>query len=149
MTEIMLIRRFAAPVGADYLHQASTELAWCRSLYGVTPDLHFIARDGLRCACIFNAPDAEAVRSVIRAGKRSEPEDVWACTVHPGADDDGRRDPSHPTHALVLVERTFEQPVVFEEFFALGQQNIACFESHDVSFARSYFSADRRRTARM
>jgi len=145
MTEIMLIRRFAAPVGADYLHQASTELAWCRSLYGVTPDLHFIARDGLRCACIFNAPDAEAVRSVIRAGKRSEPEDVWACTVHPGADDDGRRDPSHPTHALVLVERTVEEPVAFEEILAIGERNIACFESHDARFVRSYFSADRRR----
>jgi hypothetical protein len=51
---------------------------------------------------------------VIRAGKRSEPEEVWACTVHPGADDDGRRDPSHARRALVLVERTFEQPVVFK-----------------------------------
>jgi hypothetical protein len=82
---------------------------------------------------------------VIRAGKRSEPEDVWACTVHPGADDDGRRDPGHATRALVLVERRFEQPVVFDEFFALGQQNIACFESHDARFIRSYFSTDRRR----
>ena len=45
----------------------------------------------------------------------------------------------------MLVERTFEQPVVFKEFFALGQRNIACFESHDVRFARSYFSTDRRR----
>jgi hypothetical protein len=34
---------------------------------------------------------------------------------------------------------------VFDEFFTLGQQNIACFETHDVRFARSYFSTDRRR----
>jgi len=146
MTEVVLIRRFDDPIGADYLHAAAAALGWCRSLHGVTPLLHFLARDGLRCACVFGAPDAEAVRNVIRAGKRSEPEGLWACTIHPGMDDDGSGDPvAHPAHALVMVERTFAQPMVFEELRAVTNRNGACFQRHDVRFARSYFSADRRR----
>src|SRR5262245_29206006 len=89
MAEIMLIRRFEKPIVVDYLHEATIALGWCRKLYGVTPGIHFLAVDGRRCACIFDAPDAEAVRSVIRTGSRSEPEALWPCTVHPGVNDDG------------------------------------------------------------
>jgi len=45
----------------------------------------------------------------------------------------------------VLVERRFDEPVAFEEILAIGERNIACFESHDARFVRSYFSTDRRR----
>ena len=110
MTDIVLVRRFDKPIDAGYLDAAAAALGWCRQLYGVTPQLHFLAQDGLRCACIFGAPDAEAVRNVIRAGKRNEPEALWACTVHPGAGDDGRGDPGHATHALILVERSSSSP---------------------------------------
>ena len=89
MSEIVLIREFDPPIDAGYLEAASVDLGWCRELYGVAPLLHFLARDGRRCACIFGAPDAEAVRNVLRAGNRSEPEGLWACTVHSADDDDG------------------------------------------------------------
>jgi hypothetical protein len=145
MTDIVLIRAFDQPIGADYLDAAAAALGWCRELYGVMAQLHFLAPDGLRCACIFAAPDAEAVRNVIRAGKRGEPDALWACTIHPAAGDDGRSDPGHATRALILVERTFEQPVVFDDLLAVGARNIACFDLHDVRHARSYFSTDRRR----
>jgi len=104
MSEIMLIRKFDKPVGVDYLHQATIALSWCRKLYGVDPVVHFLARDGQRCACIFDAPDAEAVRNVIRTGGRSEPEAVWPCTVLPGTDDNGSSIPAGPDTALVVVE---------------------------------------------
>ena len=145
MTDIVLVRRFDEPIDAGYLDAAAAALGWCRQLYGVTPQLHFLAQDGLRCACIFGAPDAEAVRNVIRAGKRNEPEALWACTIHRGTYDDGRSDPDHATRALILVERQFEQPVVFDDLLAVGARNIACFDLHDVRHARSYFSTDRRR----
>jgi hypothetical protein len=148
MSDIVLIRRFDNPIGSDYLDAASVALGWCRNLYGVTPRLHFLAHDGLRCACIFGAPDAEAVRNVLRAGSRSEPEALWACTIRPGADDDGHGDPvaGHATRALVVVERSFEHPAVLDDLLALKDRNIPCFHLHDVRFARSYFSIDRRRT---
>ena len=145
MTEVVLIRRFENPIGADYLDAATTTLGWCRDLYGVTPRLHFLARDGQRCACIFGAPDAEAVRNVIRAGNRGEPEALWACTIHPGVGDDGRSDPGDAARTLVVVERSFDAPMRFDDLRPVEDRNIACLQLHDARFARSYFATDRRR----
>jgi len=147
MTEVVLIRRFDDPISADYLDAASIDLGWCRKLYGVTPLVSFLARDGRRCACIFGAPDAEAVRNVVRAGKRSEPEAIWACTVHLGAVEDGKGDPlaTKETRTLVLVERSFEEPVTFDDLQATQNKCMSCFNLRDVRSIRSYLSADRHR----
>src|SRR5262245_45587733 len=120
MAEIMLIRRFEKPIGADYLYEAAVALGWCRKLYGVSPIIHFLALDGQRCACIFDAPDAEAVRSVIRTGSRSAPEALWPCTVHPGVNDDGVSAPARHGDALILVEHLFARPSEAEELHTKG-----------------------------
>jgi Protein of unknown function (DUF4242) len=145
MTEVVLIRRFNDPISSNYLDAASLDLGWCRKLYGVTPLVSFLALDGLRCACIFRAPDAEAVRNVVRAGKRSEPEGIWACTIHPGADHDGKADSVLGKGRLVVIERRFEAPVTFDEVQATQNDNIPHFKLHGVRSIRSYLSADRRR----
>jgi len=144
MSEIMQVRRFEEPIGVDYLHKAMEALGWCRELYGVSPGIHFLAKDGRQSACIFDAPDAEAVRNVIRTGGRSEPEAVWACTVHPGPDDDGASLPLEhdPTGTLVVVERLFESPSRPDEL------QIDASLSDDpggVRYVRSYLSNDRLR----
>jgi hypothetical protein len=144
MTEIMQIRRFEKPIGVDYLHQAMEMLGWCRKLYGVTPGIHFLAMDGRQSACIFDAPDAEAVRNVIRAGGRSEPEAVWPCTVHPGPDDDGASLPLErdSTATLVVVERLFERPSRPGQL----QADIALpADPSGARYVRSYLSNDRLR----
>jgi hypothetical protein len=144
MSEIMQIRRFEKPIGHDYLQQAMEALGWCRRLYGVTPGVHFLAMDGRQTACIFDAPDAEAVRNVIRAGGRSEPEAVWACTVHPGPNDDGSSVPLErdSTGAFILVERLFERPSHPDEL----QADLALpAYSGGVRYVRSYLSNDRLR----
>ena len=145
MTEVVLIRQFSEPISSDYLDAASIDLGWCRRLYGVNPLLSFLARDGLRCACVFSAPDAEAVRNVVRAGKRSEPEGIWACTIYPGAEDDGKCYPvaGKAMRTLVVVERSFETPVIFDDLQATDKNNIAQFRLRDVHFIRRYLSADR------
>jgi len=142
MSEIMQIRRFEKPIGVDYLHQAMEALGWCRKLYGVTPGIHFLAMDGRHSACIFDAPDAEAVRNVIRAGGQSEPEAVWPCTVHPGPDDDGASLPLErdSTRTLVVVERLFERPS------RPDQLHIALpADPSGARYVRSYLSNDRLR----
>jgi hypothetical protein len=144
MSEIMQVRRFEEPIGPDYLHQAMEALGWCRKLYGVTPGIHFLAIDGRESACIFDAPDAEAVRNVIRAGGRSEPEAVWACTIHPGPHDDGAdlTLEGHSTGTLVVVERLFERPSSPDEL-----QEDALFPdvAGGIRYVRSYLSNDRLR----
>lgn len=138
----MLIRKFDRPTGVEYLDQATVALDWCRSLYGVSPRLHFLAEDGLRFACHFDAPDAEAVRSVLRAGGRSEPEALWPCTIHPGPDDDGAMDPlaGGSTDTLVVVERAFEHPARPDELHP-----DAAADRQGVRFVRSYLSGNRLR----
>jgi hypothetical protein len=144
MSEIMLIRKFDKPIGVDYFEQAAIALAWCRRLYGVSPRIHFLAEDGLRCACIFDAPDAEAVRNVIRSGDRSEPEALWPCIIHPGPDDDGVSDPLKGglKRILVLVEHLFERPLHLDELHAT---RVLPAGLHGVRFVRSYLSGDRLR----
>jgi Nickel responsive protein SCO4226-like len=142
MSEIVLIRKFDKPISADYLHQATIALGWCRTLYGVNPSIHFLALDGQRCACIFDAPDAEAVRNVIRAGGRSEPEALWPCTVHPGPNDDGVSAPVQHDCALILTERLFARRSQSDE-----RQTDGAFpaDRNCVRFVRSYISHDRGR----
>ncbi len=46
---------------------------------------------------------------------------------------------------LVLVERSFSEPAVFEELAEREKGKAWCLEAHDVTFVRSYFSADKKR----
>src|SRR5215217_7735809 len=81
------------------------------------------------------------------SGKRSEPEAIWACTVHPGAVEDGKGDPlaTKETRTLVLVERSFEEPVTFDDLQATQNKCMSCFNLRDVRSIRSYLSTDRHR----
>ncbi len=47
--------------------------------------------------------------------------------------------------SVVLVERSFPQPVAFEEIQAIEDRGAWCLEAHRVRFLRSYFSRDGRR----
>jgi hypothetical protein len=47
--------------------------------------------------------------------------------------------------SVVLVERSFAEPVVFEQIQTLAERGAWCLEAHRVRFLKSYFSRDRRR----
>jgi hypothetical protein len=47
--------------------------------------------------------------------------------------------------SVVVVERSFADPVEFEEIQRLEHRGTACLEAHRVRFLRTYFSRDRRR----
>jgi hypothetical protein len=46
---------------------------------------------------------------------------------------------------IVVVERTFTEPVRFEDVQALEDRGAWCLDAHRVRFLKTYFSADRRR----
>ncbi|HEX4998743.1 MAG TPA: nickel-binding protein [Terriglobia bacterium] len=46
---------------------------------------------------------------------------------------------------LVLVERRFEEPVLFEEIQALENAGAWCLDAHRVRYMKTFFSRDRRR----
>jgi hypothetical protein len=47
--------------------------------------------------------------------------------------------------SVVVVERSFDEPVAFESLQAAEDSKAACLEAYGVRFKRSYFSRDRRR----
>jgi hypothetical protein len=47
--------------------------------------------------------------------------------------------------SVVLVERSFAEPVAFESIEAIADRGAWCFEAHGVRFLKSYFSRDRQR----
>ncbi len=47
--------------------------------------------------------------------------------------------------AFVVVERSFVEPVQFDDIQALADRGAGCYEMHGVRFIRSFFSTDRRR----
>jgi hypothetical protein len=61
---------------------------------------------------------------------------LWAGTVHEARE---------PATANVLVERKFESPVKLEEIQSLEDAGSWCLRTHRVKFARTFFSADRKR----
>jgi hypothetical protein len=46
--------------------------------------------------------------------------------------------------STVVVERSFDRPVAFEEIQALEERGAGCLEAHGVRFLKTYFSRDRR-----
>jgi hypothetical protein len=47
--------------------------------------------------------------------------------------------------AIVIVERSFDEPVQFGEIQAIANRGVWCLEMYGVRYVRSFFSTDRRR----
>jgi hypothetical protein len=79
---------------------------WCMALHGVVSLRHYLASDGRRLVCLFDAPDAEAVRNTIRTGGMKPPQHLWAATIHPALPNGG---PSFGAEARIRwwFERSF------------------------------------------
>jgi hypothetical protein len=140
MTDVFILRSFDPPLddaGFDAMAARSTE---CLGLHRVEWQRSLLALDGRRLFCWFSAPDAESTRLALRQAG-SHDGIPWAGSVH---DAPGEAAPD-PESATVLVERSFDEPVTLEEIQAIEDAGAGCLRSHDVRFARTFFSRDRRR----
>ena len=77
---VVLEREFPTPVTPDMVRQLAAGTT-CLDLYRVEPVRSYLTPDGLRMVCIFRAPDAEAMRAVVRANDMPSAT-VWASTLH-------------------------------------------------------------------
>jgi hypothetical protein len=146
MALVVMERDFTKPLTAADMHKAAADGRSCMDIYRVRPLLHYLARDGARCTCLFEAPDAEAMRNVIRTAGLPAPKGLWSSTVF-SASDDPHPDPPvvRNGHVLALVDRQFERPVTFDEVQAVEDAGAACLTMHRVRFLRTYFATDRQR----
>jgi len=77
---IVLEREFEEPLTAEDVRRLATGTR-CLELYRVKPVCSYLMPGGRRMVCIFEAPDAEALRSVGRANQ-FQPCSIWAATYH-------------------------------------------------------------------
>ncbi|MGB5704479.1 MAG: DUF4242 domain-containing protein [Polyangiales bacterium] len=78
---VVLEREFPAPITPEQVRQMAAETQ-CLELYRVTPLCSYLMPDGKRMICVFQAPDAEALRSVGRANGFPPGSTVWSSTLH-------------------------------------------------------------------
>jgi hypothetical protein len=77
---IVVEREFSEPLTEDDVRRMRTE-GQCFDLYRVKAVRSYLAPDGKRLVCVFRAPDAEAVRTVLQINQ-SPLGIVWVGTAH-------------------------------------------------------------------
>ena len=138
MANILLERNFSAPLAATQIKASMDAPDGCLQIHRVMHKASFLALDGGRMICWFNAPDAEATRVALRQ-MHIDISDVWAASCHEA--------PSKGVQgeANVVVERRFTEPVDLPSLQAKEDAFAWCFESHNVQFVRTFIANDRKR----
>lgn len=147
MASIVVEQEFRRPRSREDILDLIANSAPCLGLYDATDVAHYFSTDGSRLTCVFEAPDAEAMRNVMKAPKNDDPPAIWAASVHPASQTgiDILPKLSDPKNAMAVVERSFAERVRFEDVDEAEKRNLHCLELHRVRFLVSYFSADKRR----
>jgi hypothetical protein len=139
MENIVAERVFDDAVTAERLHAIAAQAQWCLEQNRTSAVRTYLSRDGRRMVCLFEAPDAEAVRRVNQQAQMPATR-VWNAAIFgpaPAA--------AGGASAVVLVERSFAAPVTFEEIAAREETGAWCLDANRVRALYSYLSSDRRR----
>ena len=80
MDYVVLEREFPEPLTPEDVTRLAAETQ-CLELYRVKPVRSYLMPDGRRMVCIFQAPDAEALRAVARSNDFPSAI-IWSSTLH-------------------------------------------------------------------
>lgn len=138
--DFLLQRTFDEELTVPEFFELSARSVSCMHLYGVDWNKTFRALDGSRCVCWFSSADMESLRTALRSGD-TDIRVLWPSVVH---DAPGRSQAEIDT-ANVAVERSFDEPVPFEDIQAIEEAGAHCLEMRNVVFMRTFFSTDRKR----
>lgn len=67
MSIVIVEEHFNPPLDLSKPNPVAEKVSPCLGVEGVTWRSSFIASDGTRCICVYDAPDAESVRRVYRS----------------------------------------------------------------------------------
>ncbi len=141
MDTIVVEREFAQPVTVSDLHGLARALKWCTDLHRVAPTRwRYLAADGRRCACVYTAPDLEAVRLVLRSSTSGPPKRLWTTRTYETSPGEEPKIPDG--YSLVLVERALPEPIRFEDIPDIAARCAGCFEIHRIRFIRCHLAMD-------
>jgi len=140
MSEVILQRTFAQATTPRQVLAGMPGPGGCFDIHRVDWKASYLSLDGKRMVCHFAAPDAESARIALRQ-LGADTSLLWRASVHdaPGS---GAADLAS---ASVIVERYFAEAVELQAIQDIEDAGSWCLETRNVRFARTYFSADRRR----
>jgi len=140
MTDMFLERQFTPPLTREGVMEMAHEASACFGIHGVEWMHSCLANDGRKMFCWFRAPDMESGRIAMRQSD-FDARVLWRGHVH---DAPGLR-PEDLAAANILVERQFDDGVELQHIQDIEDAGVACLDSRNVRFIRTFFSADQKR----
>lgn len=134
MSTVVVERSFDQAVAFEDIQAIEDRGAWCLEAHGVRFLTTYFSRDRRRMICLYDAPDAEAVR--LAQTKAGVPfADAWPAGIVAHAAGPSEREP-------IVVERTFDEPMD-----AVGLREAAagaawCLQAWGAQLELSYLSPD-------
>lgn len=143
----LIENRYARPKSLEALVAMDRSARWCFDIHGCTALFQSLAPDGLSSICVYNAPDAQALRNAARQMELDPPPSIWGATVHmaPGGTTRSLHELAAQERSFALVDRVFDRPMDFEEVQAMEDEKSSCLTLHRVRFVCSFLSLDRQR----
>lgn len=137
VTLVVVERAFEAQVAFADIQAKEHAGKWCLDQHGVRFLRTFFALDRKRMICLYEAPDAEAVRIAQRTIAMPV-ERVWPAVA--------TKPPNELTPTPIVVEREVPFVATVEQVEQMEQQSRWCFEAHRVAQLQSYLSMGGHRT---
>lgn len=136
MALVLVERRFDQPVEFEDIQKLEDAASWCLDAHKVRFIKTFFSRDQRRMLCLYEAPDAEAVR--LAEDQACVPYDrAWTCTHLPA--------PAAAARAgkeTVIVERAFSEPITAEFASSTFKRIEWCLDLHRATYLESYLAND-------
>ena len=148
MERVIVERQFDTPITYDFYDQVRRAGQWCLDQYRVDYHATYLSADGRRTVCIFDAPDAEALRSVSRTLGVPEGSTWTAAFRIPDAvrtSHGGTACIARSSFETVVVERRFDTPMSVADIEAIPERANWCLEAHRVRYLCSYVARHGRR----
>lgn len=138
MELVLLERRFEHPVTFEQIQSLEDSGARCLTAHNVRFVKTFLSRDRRRMLCLYEAPDAEAVR-LAENQARAPFLRAWSCTKLQKEDPIGLPSSGFEN---VIVEREFPKPVSVEFVMDAYRTKVWCFQTYAIEHVETYLAKD-------
>jgi len=143
---VVVERAWEEPAEIAAIQAIEDRGAWCLQRHAVRFVRSYFSADRRRMICLYEAPDAEAVRAAQQQAGMPLTR-VWTATIL----ESGPAPASLPevrtpgSREIVVVERTLPEPLDAAEQAVVASRMDRCLGLHGVEYLRAHLSLDRQR----
>jgi len=135
MAIVVVERDFEVPAVFEDVAAQEEAFAWCLEENGVNFLHTYFAIDKKKMVCVYNAPDAEAVRRTQRQAAMPVTT-IWSAETLIA---DGATAPRPDgSRAIVVVERKFPETIALDQMRQMLKNNEWCFTANAVDVVDTY-----------